>query len=485
MATHIRAPRLLAVGALVLGTACASSNNGGSGPVVVGPAVGVWVTTPDHSKLLQKDPPTHFTTDASPAPIVIDVDEAATFQSMDGFGASLTESSASLIADHMTAEQRGTLLARLFGRGEDGIGLSFLRQPMGASDFALSTYSYDDTCCDLRDFSIDREKTHIVPLLQQIRGLNPDLLIMGTPWSPPGWMKTSGSMIGGKLRDEHYATLAEYFVRWIQAYQALGLPIYAVTPQNEPQYEPTGYPGMLMSADEQARFIKTYLGPAFRNAGLDTRIVAFDHNWDIASYALTILSDPEAKAYLAGSAFHCYGGAVSAQSVVHDAHPDKDLWHTECSDGTWIGGGAFEPLFTRAMRELVIGAVRNWAKGVVKWNLALDLGQGPTNGGCTTCFGTVAIDVSNGNVTYNSEYYALGHASKFVRRGALRIQSTSITDSIETVAFRNPDGGKVLVAFNAGAASVAFHVRWNGKTFAYTLPQGAAATFTWSALDAL
>jgi glucosylceramidase len=193
-----------------------------------------------------------------------------------------------------------------------------------------------------------------------------------------------------------------------------------------------------------------------------------------------VLADPEAKAFLAGTGFHCYGGSVAAQSGVHDAHPDRDIWHTECSDGTWIGGGAFAALFERDMRQLVIGAVRHWAKGVVKWNLALDRRNGPTNGGCTTCFGTVTIDSASGAIQYNAEYYALGHASRFVRRGAHRIGSDSFAGGVETVAFRNPDGGKVLVAYNGGASSAELAVRWAGRSFAYALPARAAATFVWS-----
>jgi glucosylceramidase len=236
---------------------------------------------------------------------------------------------------------------------------------------------------------------------------------------------------------------------------------------------------MLMDAGEQASFIKNHLGPQLRAAGLNTRILAFDHNWDIVDYPGNVLSDPAAKAFIAGTAFHCYGGNVAAQTTLHQLHPDRDIWHTECSDGTWIGGGAFGALFARGMRELVIGSTRNWGKGLIKWNLALDTANGPTNGGCPTCFGTVTIDQANGNVQYNAEFYALGHASKFVRRGALRIESNTFGNGIENVAFRNPDGGKVLVAFNSAFAPVTFSVRWSGKTFEYTLPGRAAATFTW------
>ncbi len=441
--------------------------------------VSVWLTTSDRGRLLAPQASLSFAADSGSNPITIDVVETTTYQTMDGFGASLTDSSAWLLWNRMSTSQRSALLNALFSR-TNGIGLSVLRQPMGASDFALTNYNYDDTCCDTNDFSINYDLAYIVPVLKEIRAVNGELLLIGTPWSPPGWIKTSNSMIGGSLLSTRYAALASYFVKWVQAYQAQGLPIYAVTPQNEPQYSPTGYPGMLMSATEEANFVKNNLGPAFRSAGLDTKIIVFDHNWDIASYATTILNDASARTYVAGSGFHCYGGTMDAQTTVHNANPDKDIWLTECSDGSWIGGGTFAALFDRDMREMVIGVVRNWAKGTTKWNLALDTGNGPTNGGCTTCYGTVTVNQANGAVTYNAEYYALGHASKFVARGAYRIASNTFSGGIENVAFKNPDGSKVLVAYNAGSASSTFKVRWAGQSFSYTLPAKAAATFTWT-----
>jgi glucosylceramidase len=464
--------------ALALGLLCLATQSGRE-THAANEVVSVWLTTSDRANLLSSRPEVVFGPDGGGQPITIDVDEATRFQTMDGFGASLTDASAWLIWNRMTPSQRSALLDKLFSPTA-GIGLSVLRQPMGGSDFSLEHYNYDNTCCNLNDFSIDYEMAYIVPLLRQIRGINPDLLIMGSPWSPPGWMKTSGSMIGGSLLPTHYPTLAAYFVRWIQAYQAQGLPIYAVTPQNEPQFSPGDYPGMLMSASEQATFVKNHLGPAFRSAGLNTKIIAFDHNWDIASYATTVLNDSAAKSFLAGSGFHCYGGSFTAQTTVHNAHPDRDIWHTECSDGTWIGGGSFAALFDRDMREMVIGVVRNWAKGTTKWNLALDTGNGPHRGGCSTCFGTVTIDQGNGAVAYGAEYYALGHASKFVRRGAQRIASNTFAGGVENVAFRNPDGSKVLVAYNAGGSPATFKVRWAGQSFLYTLPAKGAATFTWA-----
>ena len=453
----------------------------GSAPVrAAGEVAGVWLTTSDRSRLLQAQTPVSFAADRASHPVTIDVNESLRYQTMDGFGSSLTDSSAWLIANRMSATQRETLLRNLFTTGGSGIGLSILRQPLGASDFALSNYNYDNTCCDLSDFSVDYEMAYIVPVLKQIQSLSPQVLIMGTPWSAPGWMKTSGSMNGGSLQYAYYKTHAQYFVKWIQAYQAEGLPIWAITPQNEPMHETSGYPTMKMEAGDQASFVKNDLGPALQAAGLSTKIVIFDHNWSLVSYPTTVLNDPTAKSFAAGSGFHCYGGAPSAQTTLHDAFPDRDIWHTECSDGTWIGNGTFAALFHRNMREMVIGVTRHWSKGTIKWNLALDTNHGPTNGGCPTCIGTVTIDQATGGVTYNAEYYALGHASKFVRRGAHRIASNTFDGGIETVAFRNPDGGKVLVVYNAGTAASDFKVRWAGQAFTYTLPSRAAATFTWS-----
>jgi glucosylceramidase len=267
-------------------------------------------------------------------------------------------------------------------------------------------------------------------------------------------------------------------VKWIQAYQAAGIPIWAVTPQNEPMHETTSYPSMRMEWSDEANFIKNNLGPALSSAGLgNVKIIALDHNWDLYTFPQNLLSDPAAYNYTAGTGFHCYSAGLTNQTIIHNAFPSKDIWHTECSDGMWIGGGTFAGMFDRGMREMTIGVVRNWAKATIKWNLALDVNHGPTNGGCMDCLGTVTVNGSN--VTYNAEYYFLGHASKFVQRGARRIDSNE-TGGITTVAFRNPNGGKVLVAYNQNAGSTAFRVRWAGQTFNYTLAGKAAATFTWN-----
>lgn len=446
--------------------------------------VSVWLTTPDRSKLLHREADVSWKKDGRPNDTTIDVDDRTAYQQMDGFGAAMTESSAWLIANKLSVEQRNELMNRLFDH-EQGIGISYLRLPMGATDFSLSHYTYDDmpegqTDPELRGFSIDHDKAYIIPTLRKAKEINPALKIMGSPWSAPAWMKTSGSLLKGNLNADAYPAYADYFAKFVQAYAAEGLPIDAVTPQNEPQFEPDGYPGMRMEAAEQANFIKTYLGPAFVKANIRTKIVVWDHNWDDPYYPIQILSDPEASKYIAGSAFHGYAGEVANQQKVHDAFPGKDIYFTESSGGEWAPefGGSLK----WDMQNLIIGATRYWAKTVLKWNLALDESHGPALGGCRDCRGFVTIDGQTGHASYNPEYYAFGHASKFVKPGAYRIDSNTFGNgSIEDVAFRNPDGSEVLIALNSAAESRSFLVRRSGKSFAYTLPAGAAATFVWAA----
>ena len=448
--------------------------------LAAGETVGVWMTTADQSKLLAQQPSLTFGPDSGSASYTVDVNEGVTYQTIDGFGAAFTDSSAWLVASRMSAAQRGALMQRLFGSGASDIGLSMLRQPMGASDFTVGglDYTYDDTCCDVSDFSIGHDAPSIIPVLQQARALNPSLKIIGTPWSAPAWMKSNGSLFGGTLNAGQYANYASYFVKYVQSYAAQGLPIYAVTLQNEPHHETGSYPSMRMEPAEQASFVKNNLGPAFASSGISTKIIVWDHNWDEPGYPSSVLGDAAARPYIAGSAFHCYAGAPSAQSQTRNAYPDKGIWFTECSGGEWATD--FGSNLKWNMQNIIIGATRNWAKSALFWNMALDQSFGPQNGGCTNCRGVVRIDSATGNVTYNVEYYVLGHASKFVAPGAVRIDSSSYANGVETVAFRNPDGSKALIALNASAASATVKVRWGGQAFTSTLPAGAVATFKWA-----
>ena len=456
----------------------------GPPPQGSGPAAQVWLTTGTASKLLSRETEAHFDTGTPPASLpTIVVDEATTYQEIVGFGAAITDASAWLIQNRLSAAQRDALLQELFGPSP-GIGLSFTRLTMGASDFSLHQYSYDDmpagqTDSALTHFSIDSNRAYVLPVVRRALAINPQLMIMATPWSPPGWMKTSGSLIQGTLRPEAYGPLAEYFRRYIEAYAAEGVPIYAITVQNEPHYEPADYPGMRLEPAARAQFVGGYLGPLFVRSGIRTIILDWDHNWDQYQSPLQVLADSVAPRYIAGVAWHCYGGDVSAQSVVHDAHPEKDAYFTECSGGEWAPN--FADNLKWFVETLMIGSTRGWAKGVILWNLALDENHGPHTGGCGDCRGVVTIASASGAVTRNVEYYALAHASRFTRVGARRIASTSGVAGVETVAFRNADdGSKVLLALNTNTAPQSLAIRWAGKWFRYTLAAGAVVTFVWS-----
>ena len=441
-----------------------------------------WLTTGDQAKTFSHEHDVYLVEGATVPSPTIDVDEATRYQQMIGFGAAFTDASVYLIQNKMSAAQRETLLQDLFGR-TTGIGLSFMRVTMGASDFSLRQYSYDDmspgqTDPTLANFSIAPDRADKLPVIKRALAINPDLKLMASPWSPPGWMKTTGSLIQGTLKPEAQGPLAEYFARFIEAYRTEGVPIHAISLQNEPHYEPPDYPGMRLDETQRASVIGNHLGPLFASRGIGTLIWDWDHNWDEPQAPLGVLADAGARQYVQGVAWHCYAGNVGAQAQVHDAYPDKDAYFTECSGGEWAPD--FGETLKWMMQNLVIGSTRGWAKGVLTWNLALDENHGPHLGGCGNCRGVVTINSQTGAVTRNVEYYALGHASRFVRPGARRIASASGVDGLESVAFRNADdGSNAMLVLNAGTTDRALGVQEGGRWFRYTLPAGAVATFTW------
>ncbi|MBT2282703.1 glycosyl hydrolase [Paenibacillus polymyxa] len=381
----------------------------------------------------------------------IHLDDQLTYQEMDGFGASFTDSSAYLINQILNDEQRDEVMTRLF-HPEKGIGLSVIRNPMGASDYARTVYSYNDmpeqqTDPELTQFSITHDEGDVIPLTQKALALNPELKLFASPWSAPGWMKTSGSMITGQLKAEWYPVYAKYFVKYIQAYGKHGLPIHAITPQNEALYEPGHYPGMLMPAEAQADFIKNYLKPAFVNNNISTKILCYDHNWDQPDYPLTVLE--QAGEGVDGVAWHWYGGDASAQTKVYEAFAGKEVHFTEGSGGEWIP--PFEQAFSNVIRT-GIQILRNYSKSFVLWNMALDENNGPTvpGFGRSTCRGIVQVNQQTKELTYTLDYYALAHFSAVIRPKAVRIESTSSDDGICSVAFKNADGSVALVLFNDG-----------------------------------
>jgi glucosylceramidase len=471
------------------------------------PQVRVWVTTPDRAEQMHERAPVAFAPGDS-ALTTITVDPGTRYQSMDGFGASLTDSAAAVLY-RLAPAQRDAAMRSLFSTGRDGIGVSFLRQPIGSSDFtaAAQHYSYDDVPAGqsdltLRHFSIDHDRAQILPLLRRAKQLNPQITVMGTPWSPPAWMKTSDSLIGGHLKDDPkiYDAYARYLVKYVQEYAKAGVPIDYLTVQNEPQNRHDGgYPGTSMPVPQEAKVIEA-LGPLLRRASPRTKILGYDHNWtthpgDVATtppgedpetdYPYRLLASPAGK-WLAGTAYHCYSGDPSAQTALHDAFPAKAIWFTECSGSHGAGdtpADIFRGTLTWHARTLAIGTTRNWAKSVVNWNIALDSTGGPHLGGCDTCTGLLTLQ-SDGSVTRDAEYYTIGHLSKFVKPGAVRIASTSFgttgwNGQIMDVAFRNPDGSTALVVHNENDNPRSFAVAVGDRSFEYTLPGGALATFTW------
>jgi glucosylceramidase len=502
-----RSGAVLAAAGLVAGVALVATAVSASA-ATTGPTVSAWVTTPDRAQLLNPQPAQVFNSDGTRPGQMITVNPSQTFQTMDGFGASLTDSSAALLYQ-LPAAQRDQVMASLFDP-TNGIGLSMLRQPIGSSDFTDEPhYTYDDlpsgqTDYTMAHFSTAHDDAQILPLLRRALQLNPGLKIMATPWGQPAWMKANNSLIGGKLKNDPaiFHAYALYLLRFVQAYQAAGVPIFALTVQNEPQNRtPDAYPGTNLPVADEAAVINE-LGPLLRDNGLGTvKIISYDHNWaehpDDITDANTLGVPPEpnypydilrtsAAQWIAGTAYHCYSGDAGAQTALHNTFPSKDIWFTECSGWHGVNDSAaqvFNDTLKWHAQNLGVGVVQNWAKSVVNWNLALNPQGGPTNGGCGNnpagmCSGVITI--SGTTVTRNAEYYTLGHLAKFVKPGAVRIGSND-TGDLHNVAYRNPDGSLALYVDNIGGGTQTFGVSYNGMVVSYTVAPGALTTLTWPA----
>lgn len=436
----------------------------------------VWITTGDKTSLLQSQPAISFVTTSNAYPSVT-VDSATSYQTIDGFGYTLTGGSAYVI-NKLSATDRNTLLRQLFSDDDNAIKISFLRISIGASDLNASVFSYDDmpagqTDLNLDNFSLNPDKTDLIPLLKEIIAIRPAIKIIATPWSAPVWMKENVSSIGGSLKTEYYDVYAKYFVKYLQQMKAEGISVYAITPQNEP-LNPNNNPSMVMSAGAQTVFIKNNLGPAFRAASIDTKIIAYDHNCDKPEYPLAVLSDAAASQYVDGSAFHLYAGDISAMSTVYNQYPAKNLYFTEQYTSST---GSFGGDLKWHMKNVIIGSMRNYSRTALEWNLANDASIGPyTPGGCNTCLGALTIDGSN--ITRNVAYYIVAHASKFVPAGSVRIAST-VVGSLNNVAFKTPSGKKVLIVENDGALAATFNIKYKNSHAVATLAAGAVGTYTW------
>ncbi|MBB5872553.1 glucosylceramidase [Allocatelliglobosispora scoriae] len=434
---------------------------------------------------LQQQAPINFVANSAAANQTISVNEGTTYQTWEGGGASFADSSAWLLNSGgvISAATRDQVMRDLFDP-VNGIGLAFVRNPMGASDLARFNYSYDDTCCDLNNFSIAHDLTDIVPLTKQARALNPAVKVMGSPWSAPAWMKDNNDFVHrGWLKAEYYPMYAQYFVKYIQQNQANGLRVDYVTVQNEPTCcgtDTTGYASMNWNGAGLLNFTKNHLFPAFRAAGITTKVMVLDYNWgnytDLGSVPLAdaaLRADP----LFGGIAWHGYGGDVALQTTIHNQYPSVNAYMTEHSGGTWIANQQTEDM------NNLIDYTRNWDKSWVKWGLALDQNHLPYVGaGCNTCTGLVTVQRGGsraGQVDKTIEYYTMGHLTKFVKPGAVRIDSTA-NGSVKNVAWRNPDGSKALIAYNTTGSSQSLKVNWGGQSFTYTIPTKTSATFTWA-----
>lgn len=435
----------------------------------------MWLTSLDEKSLLKKRELSSVKEEDFEPQATIKVDSSQKYQEIDGFGYTLTGGSA-LHINQMSDSARAELLQELFGTEEDQIGVSYLRLSIGASDLDEAPFSYNDlaegeTDEQLEKFSLANDTLHLIPVLKEILEIVPEIKILGSPWSPPVWMKDNGDTRGGSLKEEYYPAYAMYFVKYIEAMEEEGITIDAITIQNEPLH-PGNNPSLLMLAEDQAVFIKEHLGPLFEEHGIETKIILYDHNADRPDYPISILDDPEAAQYVDGSAFHLYGGDISALSEVHEAHPDKHIYFTE----QWVGApGNFAQEMGWHTENLIIGATRNWSRNVLEWNLAADENQEPhtDRGGCDRCLG--AITITGDEVTREPAYYIIAQASKFVRPGSVRVAS-NMPEDVPNVAFLSPEGKVVLILQNKNEEKRNLAIEIGEKTYEVTLPASSVAT---------
>ena len=457
----------------------------------------VSLTLADQSKLVQPQADVPIVLDAAPAAneLSIRVDPTKTYQTMDGVGATMTESSAYLFSTKLTANQRGLVFPALFNK-QVGAGIDVVRVPWGVTDFSLGEYTYNDnppggTDAPQNNFSISHDQQYMLPRLQDAKSVNPSLKLIMAPWSAPLWMKNipfpTHPYAVGPLKSEFFDSYGTYLIKAVNGYASHNLTPYAFTAQNEP-ITPTFNPSMFFDSTSQRNLIKNNVGPKVAANPVQPKLLAHDEDWwdehEAAGTTLndkTVLADAAAAPYIGGVAYHCYHGESTKQLLVQKAYPAKDIHVTECT-GSNTPPENWDDDFRWGMRNMIINPTRNYAKSSLYWNLALDENAGPrtyTDAGCQNCRGIMTV-TNAGTVAFNNEYYILSHYGKFVDPGAQRVDSTTYGEgSVETVAFKNPDGKKTLIALNSGAQSRSFVVREGNAAFRYTLPAGAAATFTW------
>lgn len=455
--------------------------------------VTVYITTANRAFDLAKKS-TSLKSGSSMSPATITLQPEIKYQNMDGFGAAVTGSTCFNLS-LMTPANRSQFLKEAFSP-TDGFGLSYIRISIGCSDFSLSEY----TCCDtkgIENFNLTMEENkYIIPILKEILAINPALKIIGSPWTCPKWMKVNNltekkpydSWTSGQLNPDYYQDYATYFAKWLQAFKDNGINIYAITPQNEPLNRKNSA-SLYMGWKEACNFIKTALGPTLHSKGFaDVKIYAFDHNYnydnmaDQKGYPVNIYKDEEASKYLAGAAYHDYGGTREELNIIHAQAPDKDLLFTETSIGTWNNGQDLTKSLVRDMNNVALGTVNNWCKGVIVWNLMLDSDRAPNRpGGCRTCYG--AVDISNSDYTTiirNSHYYIIAHMSSVVKPGAIRIgNSGKPGEGLTYATFQNTDGSYAVVISNNGSADQDIRINAEGNNISYKIPAKSITSFQW------
>jgi len=441
-------------------------------PAVNAQPVSIWVTAADKSKLMQKQPNATFGTSNNSTKIT--VSEATKYQTIDGFGHAFTEGSAETIYS-LAAKQQDSLLNDLFNVNT-GMGMSVIRVSIGACDLGNGVYTYDDGNTGdtaMAKFSLRGvDSTYLVPILKKVVAINPNIKILACPWTAPPWMKSSNAFIGGNVLPQYYAAYAKYFVKYIQAMAANGIPIWAMTVQNEPEYGGNN-PSCTWTSQQEATFINNNLGPAFQAAGITTKIIAYDHNCDDTNYPIYVCANT--GTYVDGSAFHLYAGSISALSTVYNA-THKNVYFTElCTCSSDFSGN-----FSNHVRNVMIGTLTNWGKAAIEWNLSTDPNLGPhtNNGGCGVCNGGVMVNNATSYTLYSS-YYIVAQFSKVMKTDAVRVATTSTNNNLLNVACINPDGSRAVVVYNGTGSNSTFDVVWNGQAIPFTLANNAAASFSW------
>lgn len=468
-------------------------NSNGEEPELPKGDVTIYVTTNNRSQDFKKQA-ADFSSKSNMSPTTIKLNPAERFQTMDGFGAAITGSTAFNLMK-MTKENRTKFLKETFSPTE-GMGQSYVRISIGCSDFSLSEYSLCDTP-GIENFGLTSEETdYVIPVLKEILAINPDLKIMGSPWTPPQWMKVNNltdlqpfnSWTSGQLNPAYYGDYATYFVKWIQAMNQNGIKIYSVTPQNEPLNRGNSA-SLYMGWEEQFEFVQNHLVPQFKAASLSTKIYLFDHNYnydnmaDQNGYPMKIYDAGIDSDVVAGAAYHNYGGDKAELLKVQSRYPERELVFTETSIGTWNDGRNLQVRLIDDMREVALGTVNNGCKAVIVWNLMLDTERGPNReGGCQTCYGAVDIDISDfSTITRNSHYYIIGHLSSVVKPGAVRIGTTGFSDSgFIHSAFENTDGTYAVVLLNSTSASKSITLDDGKQHFTYEVPANSVISYKWN-----